>query len=170
MVTLILPGFSSHNKEWLEATAQQINVDGEIRPIYWGHWTDPISKFDVKEKARLLDGVSGKRVVNIIAKSVGTLVAAYIIQKSPEKINKVILNGMCLNDLDEDDKEIVKNALKLISPTSIVCFQNENDLHGSVGKVKVFLSDISPDIKVVTKPGDTHEYPYQDEFRKFLLE
>ena len=168
MVTVILPGYSIHNKEWLEETAQKIGTDGEIRPIYWEHWTDPDSKFDAKEKARLLDGVAGKRVVDIIAKSIGTFVAGYIIEKSPEKIRKVILNGICLADLAEDEKEILKSALKLISPGNIICFQNEEDPHGDFNQAKNFLSGVNTKITVISKPREDHEYFYIDEFRDFL--
>jgi len=169
MVTIILPGYSSHNKIWLEETAKQIKVDGEIRPIYWGHWTDPEIKFDVKEKARLLDTVSGKRVTDIIAKSIGTLAASYVIRKSPEKIRKVILNGIPLNDLSESDKGIVKSALKLVSSENVICFQNEEDPHGGFDQTKNFLSGINSEIKVISKNRNDHEYPYVEDFNKFLL-
>jgi len=34
--------------------------------------------------------------------------------------------------------------------------------------VRRFLSGINPNIKIVEKPGNTHEYPYYDEFNDFL--
>jgi hypothetical protein len=170
VVTIILPGYALPNKKWLEETAQKIKGDSEIRPIYWGHWTDENSKFDPKQKARLLDSVAGRRVVNIVAKSIGTFVAGYIIQNSPEKINKVILNGICLNDLNDGEKEILKSALKLISSENIICFQNENDPHGSFDEAKNFLYEVDPKITVISKPRDDHEYFYHDDFNKFLLE
>jgi pimeloyl-ACP methyl ester carboxylesterase len=169
MVTVILPGYSVHNKEWLEETAQKIGVDGEIRPIYWEHWTDPDLKFNAVEKAKLIDGVAGIRAVDIIAKSIGTFVAGCIIEKSPQKIRKVILNGICLEDLSEDEKEILKSALKLISPENIICFQNEEDPHGDFEQAKKFLSDVDPEIVIVSEPRDDHEYPYIDDYKKFLL-
>ena len=169
MVTIILPGYSAHNKTWLEETAQKIGVDGEIRSIYWEHWNDPGKKFDKKGKARLIDNVAGKRMVNIIAKSIGTLVAAYLTQKSPEKIHKVILNGICLNDLDGDQKEILKFALKLIPHEDIICFQNETDPHGSFETAKKFLSDVNTEIVIISKPRSDHEYPWFEEFHNFLL-
>lgn len=169
MVTLILPGFSPHNKKWLEDTANSIHVDGEIRPVYWEHWTDIQNKFNPEEKAKLLDGVTGKRVVDIIAKSVGTLVTSYIIQATPEKIRKVILCGIPLNNLKEDDKERIKNALKLIPAENIICFQNDKDPYSEFEQVKKLITDINFNIVVVGKNRDDHEYPYQDEFNKFLL-
>jgi len=54
MVTIILPGYSAHNKNWLEETAQTIGVQGNIRAVYWDHWTDPAKKFNPKEKGRLI--------------------------------------------------------------------------------------------------------------------
>lgn len=168
MVTIIIPGYSPHNQKWLEDTASQVKADGEIRPIYWGHWTDPNIKFDPKIKANLLDGVSGKRVVDIVAKSIGTLVASYLIQKSPEKIRKVILCGIPLNDLGEDEKEIIKNALHKIPVENIICFQNDEDPHGGTDILKNFFSG-ELDVQIISKTRDDHEYFYQDEFNKFLL-
>ena len=169
MVTVILPGGSEHNKEWLEETAQKINVEGEIRPIYWDHWTDSTKEFDVKEKARLIDDVVGMRSVDIIAKSIGSLVAAHIILKSPEKIRKVIINGIPLNDIGEEERETIKSALKLIAPDNILCFQNADDPHGSFDQAKKFWSEVNPEIMPISKDRDDHEYPYFDEFHDFLL-
>lgn len=169
MVTIILPGYTIHNKEWLEETAKKIVSDGEIRPIYWGHWTDSDIKFNPREKAQLLDGVAGKRVVDIIAKSIGTFVAGLLIEKNPEKIRKVILNGICLNDLNENEKETLKSALKFVQPENIICFQNDEDPHGTFDQAKKFMLDVSPEIVVISKPRSDHEYFYVDEFNKFLL-
>jgi len=169
MVTLILPGYSVNNKEWLEETAQKINADGEIRAIYWDHWEEPTKKFIASEKARILDDITGMRVTDIVAKSIGTLVSAYIIQKEPRKIRKVILNGTCLNDLDENDKEVMRDAFRLIPPENIICYQNDADPHGSFEQAKKFFSDIDPKITVISKNRDDHEYFYQDEFKNFLL-
>lgn len=168
MVTIILSGYSIHNKEWLEETAEKIGVGGEVRPIFWEHWTDPASEFDAEEKAKLIDNVAGMRVVDIIAKSIGTFVAGCIIQKSPEKIHKVVLCGICLNDLNDNEKEILKSALKLIPPENVVCFQNEEDPHGDFNQAKKFLSDVDSKIRAISKPRDDHEYFYIDEFREFL--
>lgn len=169
MVTIILPGYSSHNKKWLEETAQQIKSDGEIRPIYWGHWDDPTKKFDAKEKAHLLDGVTGRRVVDIIAKSIGTLVTSFVVETGPEKVRKIILCGIPINGLSETDKEKIKSALKLVPPENIICFQNDEDPYGDLGQVKKLLSDIDPKILLIEKIRSDHEYFYQDEFNKFLL-
>lgn len=169
MVTIILPGYSDSNRKWLEDVAGSVKSDGEIRPVYWGHWDDPDIKFDPGQKADLLDGVSGKRVIDIIAKSIGTLVAAYLIEKSPEKIRKIIFCGMPLNDIGEDKKEIIKNAIKKIPSENIMFIQNEEDPHGGFDSLKMFLSGLGRDFVLVSKPRIDHEYFYQDDFNKFLL-
>lgn len=169
MVTVILPGYSLHNKDWLEETAKTINVEGEIRSIYWDHWENPEKKFDVKEKARLISDIAGIRSTDIIAKSIGTLVAAYMILKSPDKIRKVVLCGIPLNDLSEEDKEVLKLALKSIPAKNIVCFQNDEDPHGSTDQLNGLLSGLDADIEIISKSRGDHEYPYIDEFKKFLL-
>jgi predicted alpha/beta hydrolase family esterase len=168
MVTVILPGGSAHNKEWLEETAKKIDVEGEIRPIYWDHWTDPAKEFNPEEKARLINDIAGMRIVDIVAKSIGILVAAHMIQKSPEKIRKVIINGIPFDDIGEDEKETIKSALKLIPPENIICFQNEEDPHGDFNQAKNFLSGVNTKITVISKPREDHEYFYIDEFRDFL--
>ena len=169
MVTVILPGYSVHNKQWLEETAQKIDADGEIRTVYWDHWTNPEKKFNAKDKGRIINDIAGIRMVDIIAKSIGTLVAAYLIQKSPLKIRKVIFCGIPLNDLSENDKEAIKLALKSIPFENIICFQNEEDPHASFGSVKRFLSGINSKVELISKPGSDHEYPYYNDFKNFLL-
>lgn len=169
MVTVIIPGYSAHNKTWLEQTANSIRGEGEVRPIYWNHWTDPDAKFDPAEKANLLDGVAGKRVVDIVAKSLGTLVASYLIMKSPEKIKKVIFCGVPLNDIGEEEKEMIKNALRKIPLENVIFFHNDEDPHGGYEALKGFLAEFGSDIQIVQKARDDHEYFYTDEFNRFLL-
>ncbi len=169
MLTLILPGYSSTNRKWLEETAASIRTDGEVRPVYWGHWNDTNIKFDPKIKASLLDGVAGKRVVDIIAKSLGTLAASYLIQKSPEKIRKVIFCGLPLNDISEEEKQVVKTALRKLPSQNVIFFHNDEDPHGGVNALKVFLSEFEGDFTVAIKPRTDHEYFYQDDFNKFFL-
>ena len=170
MVTIILPGYSSSNREWLEAMAKGIGGDSEIRPIYWAHWSDPLKKFDPKSKADLLDGISGKRVVNIIAKSIGTLAASYLIQKSPQKIGKVIFCGIPLGNLNEENKEVIKNALKKIPPSNFICFQNDEDPYGGIDSVRSLISEFGNNLKVVKKQRSDHEYFYLEDFKRFLLD
>lgn len=169
MVTLVLPGYSAKNKEWSEQAAANLKIDGQIRPVFWDHWTDPTKKFKVAEKARLLGDISETLVINIVAKSVGTLVASYIIQKYPSQIGKVVFCGIPLNDFDEKDKEEMKKAIIALPSESIICYQNEADPHGTSEQVKNYIDKINSKITIIEKNRDDHEYPYYEEFNKFLV-
>jgi len=176
MITFILPGYSLKNKEWLEKTSNELKIDGIIRPIFWDHWEDPEEKFNVIEKANLVIKIANRYEtnpheagatpgVNIIAKSVGSLVASYAIEKEFDQVNRVIFCGIPMNDLNDEEKATIKKVLVSISPEKIICFQNENDPHGSFAQVSEFLP---VGIKLINKPRSDHEYPYYDEFQKFL--
>jgi pimeloyl-ACP methyl ester carboxylesterase len=169
MVTLILPGYSPKNKEWAEETAEKINVDGLIRPIFWDHWTNPEKKFKPSEKGRLLAGVSVKNAVNIVASSIGTLVATHVVDFAPERVRKIILCGIPLNDMNEENLEEIRRVLRGFPPENILCFQNVEDPHANYDQAKLFYDGINPDIKLISKPGSDHEYPYFEEFHQFLV-
>ena len=90
MQTLILPGYSASNKEWVDETAKNIKTDGLIRPFYWMHWTDENSKFDVQEKADLIAKHLRGEKANIVAKDEGLDVANILKSLIPEQI--VLIN------------------------------------------------------------------------------
>lgn len=165
MQTLILPGFSEKNREWAYLTATKLQVDGQIRPIYWDHWTDPDYKFIPEEKANLISLHTKGDDVNIIAKSIGTLVASMVIQSIPKQIKKVILCGIPLRDLSMGEKDIITDCLNAFDKSKIICFQNDSDPHGGYDEVKAFLPT---DIKVVKVQRADHEYPNFAEFNDFL--
>lgn len=164
MITFILPGFSLRNKEWLEECAMSLKVEGTIRPVFWDHWDDPDAEFQPKEKASLIARHAKGDKINIIAKSIGSLVAAYIIEQIPEQINKVIICGIPLGDIKENEN-VVKKALGSLPAEKLVCFQNESDPLGSFAEVKKFLP---PKVKLTPKPRNDHHYPYYTEFNEFL--
>lgn len=165
MITFILPGYSAKNKEWLEKCAMSITPEGYVRPIFWDHWDDPSQKFDAKEKADLISRHSKGDKINIIAKSIGTYVAALIIDQIPDQINKVIICGIPINDIDGKRKETFKKAIESLDNEKIICFQNENDPHGSYQEVKTFLSD---EVKIISKDRSDHDYPFFEEFKNYL--
>lgn len=163
MQTIILPGLSVKNKAWCDEIANNIETEGIIRPIYWDHWNDESQKFDAKEKAIVLARHSRGVKLNIIAKSIGTLVASLIIQKIPDQIEKVIFCGIPVNDLTENDVLEVKKAIGIMKD-KILVFQNSNDPHGSFKQIKNFELDF----KLTEKPSYNHEYPYFEDFNEYL--
>ena len=168
MLTLILPGFSVQNKDWALETSKKLKLDHEVRPVLWEHWGNPDMPFDPKDKATELVEVAMDDSINIVAKSIGTLVACYIIQIVPDRVRKLVLCGIPLNDLTEEDKEAERIALKNFPAEKIVCFQNEDDPHAGYQGIKDFLGKINANIKIVSKSRSDHEYPYFAEFEAFL--
>ncbi len=162
MKTVIIPGYSHKNKEWAEETKKNI-PDSEV--YEWKHWNDPNIKFSAKAEAQNIKILVGDVSFDIVAKSIGTLVTAILLNNL--KPNKIVLCGICINDLNEDELHEYK-ILSDFDPNNIIVFQNFEDEHGSFEEVRKFLSQINPNIKIIEKPGSTHEYPYYDEFIDFL--
>jgi pimeloyl-ACP methyl ester carboxylesterase len=169
MITLILPGQSVQNKDWALDSSKYLDLNHEIRPVLWEHWDHPDMPFDAKDKAHELVEVAMTDSINIIAKSIGSLVACYILQEIPNRVEKLILCGIPINDLTEAELEVERTALGSFPAKSVICFQNENDPHGNFDQVKDFLAKVNSKIKIVSKPRDDHEYPYFQEFQEFLL-
>jgi len=161
MITFILPGYSIKNKEWLEKTAENVKLEGQIRPVYWDHWDDSSQKFNAEEKADLIVRHTKGDQLNIVAKSIGTLVAALIIEKVPDQINRVILCGIPVNDLKSEEMETIKKAIHSLGD-KIMVLQNDADPHGTFDQVKDFGN-------VTSKPADNHEYLYSEDFQNFLI-
>lgn len=166
MKTIILGGYSTKNKEWTDETRDKLKAEGfDTKAYEWKHWSDINIKFSEKDETENLKKIVGESEINLIAKSIGTLVAAMLIKDI--KINKIIFCGIPTNDMNEDEMRSYK-ILSDINPDKIIVFQNSTDEHGNFEQVRNFLSQINPQIKIVEKPGSTHNYPYYEEFKEFL--
>lgn len=166
MRTIIIPGYSLGNKEWAEETAQELNKKGfEAEVYYWKHWNTP--GIPVLENIPDILQLIGDEKVNIIVKSIGTLVISKMLPQIDKNINKLIFCGIPITDV-QDDLDIYK-SLATINEDKIVVFQNSKDNHGSFDSVVKFLKQINPKIKIVSKEADTHHYPYYSDFIEFLV-
>lgn len=160
MQTLILPGYSSENKSWVDDVAKNLKINGIIRPFYWMHWTDENNIFEVNKKALLIAKHLKGDKFNIIAKSIGTLVASLICNMIPDNIEKVIFCGIPLADINSDELEIIKSVIFRFN-TKFVGFQNKLDPHGTFDEVRGFGNIIMTD-------RTDHSYPFFEKFDKFL--
>lgn len=86
MQILILPGYSSENKEWVDDVANNLKTSDTIRPFYWMHWTDSNSKFDAQEKAELIVKHLRGEKAKIVAKDEGLEVADALRSLIPNQI------------------------------------------------------------------------------------
>lgn len=166
MITFILPGYSPKNKDWAQDVAKNLKLGHDLRPVFWGHWDDPEKTFKPKEKAQDVIDILLKDNANIIAKSVGTFVAAYAIAKIPDRINKVILCG--IPAVTNEKLEIFKKAFENFPAGSVICFQNTKDPWATYTEVKEFMAKVNPKIRVIEKSRSDHDYPYSEDFREFL--
>ena len=167
MITFILPGYSPRNKEWADEVAKNLKLEGQIRPIYWDHWEDESQTFKPKEKAELIIRHSKGETMNMVAKSVGTLVAALIAKEIPSQVNKVILCG--IPTVSEERLKIFREAFSNFPPEKIIVFQNKKDPFATDIEVKEYMKKVNPKIKVVSKERSGHNYPYYEEFNNYLI-
>lgn len=168
MITFILPGFSAKNKSWAEETAKNITLGGQIRPVFWDHWDDPQKTLNPKEKARILSDIAREeKEINIIAKSVGTLVAAYMMEKVRERVGKIILCGV--PSVSNLRLKIYSKAFSDIDSKKITVIQNSGDPFAGFEEVKGFIKKINPKINVLKRERSDHSYPYFEDFNSLLL-
>lgn len=160
MRTIILPGYSLRNKEWAGEIAKEISAEVH----FWRHWSggSMSKKYEVE---KLVSDIKEDRV-NILAKSVGTMVSMHLLQAASNQINKIILCG--IPSVSDERLKLFKNSLKEFPGKKIIVFQNEKDPLGNFDEVKKFMSKVNPKIVVIKMPRGDHHYPYVNDFKKFL--
>jgi predicted alpha/beta hydrolase family esterase len=166
MITIILPGYSAHNKDWADDVAKKLTETGlQTKAHEWKHWQS--GSFSLPNELKKIIEEIGNEKVNIIAKSVGVYVALNLIPKVTGQINKVILCGIA-SVANEDRKDLVKFLTEKIDVENILCIQNENDKYVKFDAAKKFYHDVEPRLKVISKPRSDHDYPFIQDFIKFL--
>src|SRR3989344_8632137 len=76
--TFLLPGFSLKNKEWAEEVREKLKPEIPVIVFYWPHWETGEKEEDwiEKEADKILEQAKATGgMVNILAKSIGTIVA-----------------------------------------------------------------------------------------------
>lgn len=165
MKTIILPGFSLHNKDWAEEVASFLGKDTVVHN--WLHWkTDSLSLSLRKELESIVKEIDSG-VINIIAKSVGTMVTMRLLLLIPAKIEKIILCG--IPSVSDERKKLFTTSLSDFSPKDIIIFQNTKDPFASYEEVKKFMKDINSKIQVIEKERSDHNYPYFKDFKNYLI-
>lgn len=167
----ILPGFSKKNEEWASVTRNGLQEHGSFQAtiVSWPHWETGLVKEGWIEKGanKIVERV-GKDTINIVAKSVGTMIAMEVVKQSVN-VDKIILCGIPIEDFQEDSRQRY-NALKNFEANHVLVIQNDHDPHGKLDQVRSLIHEFNPDIAIKTKVGDHHEYLYVDDFIAFLSE
>lgn len=168
MQTLILPGYSLANKDEAEKIQNDLKPNMETVVWYWPHWkTGQTETGWLEIEAEKIVTSLKQDQVNIVAKSIGTMVAMILLKRIPHQINKIILCGIPLGDFLAGNDQFYE-ALDFPPAENILCIQNENDNHGSYESVEKFIREINPEIKIISKPRSDHSYPYSEDFMAFL--
>jgi pimeloyl-ACP methyl ester carboxylesterase len=169
MKTLILPGFSPKNKEWALDTKSYLDkMNEEVEVIAWKHWEQGSTEEGwIEREADKIAGSIDGTSVNIIAKSIGTVVTMVILNSHTELVNKLILCGIPLRDLSNQDR-LYYEPLKLFPVHKLLCLQNEADNHGGYSDVSEFVHTLNPAISIKSCDRADHEYPYSEIFTSFL--
>lgn len=167
MKELILPGYSIKNKGWAYALAEQLH-EHKFGVIEWSHWSVEGSKFSaLDETKKLVSQLQKEDSVVIVAKSVGTLVCVLALPSVSQRVEKLVLLGIPLRDLDLSDR-MAYCELDSFPQQRLLVIQNSQDNHGTYQEVAEFLAQIDPGIKVISKGRTDHEYPYPEEIGEFL--
>lgn len=167
METIILPGFSPKNKDWADNIHEKLKAVVPSKAIEWKHWQTGKAEMGwIEEEAKKISS-NIQYPTNIIAKSIGTVVAMTVLKLKPKYINKIILCGVPMNDFLEGDEKYYE-LLKTFPPEKFVCFQNDADNHGGYKEVENFLHSLNHNFIIVPKHRSDHEYPYPSDFIAFL--
>lgn len=165
MKTIILPGYSPHNKEWAEEMRNQMDLGHKAIVHNWKHWTS--GSFSLKRELGKIKEEIGDEKVNILAKSVGVFVAMNLVLEIASRVGKVILCGIASVSGD-DKKDLLRNVLSKVPVDNILCIQNENDRFVKYSDAEKFYHSVEPKLIVVSKPRSDHNYPYPSDFQKFF--
>jgi len=166
MRTIILPGYSLSNREWAEEIAKRLPAKIHI----WKHWeTGEQKDFSLQNEVQKVLSEIGDSNVNIIAKSIGTLVAVTLLDKIAPQIQKIILCGIptaFIKDNRLEDKSYL--LLKDFPSENVLIIQNKKDPLATYNQIKEMFSKINPKIKVIEGNRENHSYPFYSDFESFL--
>lgn len=172
MLTIFLPGFSGqyNGPEMMEIVEYLKSKGHNVQDIHWPHWQDEKAEFladtEVEKVWHVISGSADKDIV-IVAKSIGTWVAARLMHLHPEfNPQKVILLGVPVSSLPEEDMRMYPEYFSRVSK-NLHIIQNEHDPFGSSDQVRELFS--STPAQLVTKAENaTHAYNYKEDVEKLI--
>lgn len=160
---IILPGYSLHNKDWAYDVKKNLEPDFRVEVHEWKHWSTSGSLSLRYEVDKILAEV-GKRKVSFIAKSIGTKVLMSVVPKIINQIDKVILCGIPIDPVGYG------KGIKLIGSDRLLVIQNSQDPFMPAKAIKIYLSLVDKKVRFIEKKASDHEYPYYEDFIRFLTQ
>ena len=166
MKTIILPGYSFHNKDWALEIKKSFSFRQSVLVHQWQHWQLGGALRPKYEIGKVLKEI-GRDKVNLIAKSVGTMIAMKVLSEIGGRVNKIILCG--IPSVSDERKKLFVTSLLGFPAENIICFQNTKDPFAAFDEVKKFMSQVNSKIKVIKKERSDHNYPYFEDFVSYLV-
>jgi predicted alpha/beta hydrolase family esterase len=165
MKTIVLPGYSLHNKDWALEIKKSLSFKQSVLVHQWQHWKKGGDLYPKYEIGKIIKEIKNDKV-NLIAKSVGTMIAMKVLAEIGDQIGKIILCG--IPTVSPERLELFQATLKDFPDENIIVFQNSHDPFATYEEVKKFMVKVDPKIKVVEKERSDHNYPYFEDFQLFL--
>jgi len=165
MKLLILPGFSPSNKDWTSYLKTKLKSSYDVFAIDWIHWNLG-GGLKLKEEMKKIRKIVVEDNFNMIAKSVGTMVAMKVLSEYKDKVNKIILCG--IPTINYKRMNLMRDSLKGFDPKKIICFQNSKDPFVAYNDLTKEMRKMDKKIKVIEKEARNHDYFYLEDFNKFL--
>lgn len=164
---IVLPAFSIKNREWareVESSAKRTHPELKTEVLEWKHWrSGNKDDWDVDHEVSRLNQLAVDPEVMIVAKSLGTLVAATYINKFHAQPIKIVLCGIPLADTTkEEQQEYVKFLKQHGNSEAVLIIQNRLDNHGTSEELKDFFVQNSVHFPITVRDRDDHHYPFYD--------
>lgn len=166
MKLVIAPGNSARHKEWAEKLRDYfLDTYDEVYVHYYRHWERNEPEADVEYEITALQEKVGDESVDVIAKSIGTVILSFAIHQGAIKPHISLLLGVPFKILSERNYDL-PNLLSNYNTISVV--QNSSDPMGSFADVREYFSDLAH-IKVYEHEGDTHDYLDFQQMKDILI-
>jgi len=167
MNALILPGNSLRHREWGKDLAVAVTpLFGTVHMHEYRHWDTGEPEADTDYELEQLQKLTALGGYVIIAKSIGTVIAAIGIERGVLTPTHCLFMGIPLNVVDQlklDFADMMKNL-----PSTVI--QNTSDPYGSFADVSTQL--MSPtnagSFSLIENPGDTHDYLDFDQIKQLI--
>lgn len=167
MRIVYLPGFSKKNKEELDTIISFMEHKNFIVYAHeWRHWQNQSQEWDIEtEITKIKKELTRNEQYVIVAKSIGTIVAAKILCEDINYPQKIILMGIPLGEDLENKKALFQSAFSNYKG-KIFVIQNNKDPYGSSQRVHEALANIS--YNIIIKESDNHTYSYPQDIYSFV--
>ncbi|EAR07336.1 alpha/beta family hydrolase [Reinekea blandensis] len=154
MNALLLPGRTASIRKWAQNLTEQLAsaLNGECQLHEYQWWQDPDLAPDPLAEVNRLPSTS---VDLVVAKSIGTLIAAKALTSHTLKCQLIVLIGIPVNGLDDEGRVLLQALFQ--GPVPVLVIQQEQDIAGSAEQVHALLTD-----RVELQVVSGHDHLYSD--------